>query len=136
MLKKTITYRDYNDEERTEDYYFNLSRAELVLMETSRAGGMQAYYERIAKEKDQVAIMNCFKELIHMSIGYKSDDGKRFIKTEEFATAFEQSEAYSELIMELLSDANAALAFFNGMLPASISKEVAKHPAMAAIAPA
>lgn len=140
MLKKTITYRDYNDEERTEDYYFNLSRAELVLMEASRTGGMMAYYQKIVQEKDRVAIMNCFKELIHMSIGRKSDDGKRFVKTEEFATAFEQSEAYSELIMELLSDAQRAAAFFTGIFPKDIADQIAKeainHPELAVLAPA
>lgn len=127
MIKKTITYRDYNDEERMEDYYFNLSRAELVMMEASRPGGMRAYYERIVQAKDNVAIMECFKELIHNSIGHKSDDGKRFVKSEEFATAFEQSEAYSELIVELLSDAETALAFVNGIFPKSVSEKLAKE---------
>lgn len=125
MLKKTITYRDYNDVERSEDYYFNISRAELVLMENSRAGGMKAYYERIVQAKDDVAIMECFKELIHMSIGVKSDDGKRFIKNEEIATAFEQSEAYSELLMELFSDPDVALDFMTKIMPPKLVEGVA-----------
>lgn len=123
MLKKTITYRDYNDVERSEDYYFNISRAELVLMENSRAGGMKAYYERIVQAKDDVAVMECFKELLHMSIGVKSDDGKRFIKSEEIATAFEQSEAYSELLMELFSDPDVALDFMAKIMPPNLAKE-------------
>lgn len=123
MLKKTITYMDYNDVERSEDYYFNISRAELVLMENSRAGGMNAYYERIVQAKDNVAIMECFKELIHISIGIKSDDGKRFIKSEEIAAAFEQSEAYSELLMELFSDAEIALDFMSKIMPANLATE-------------
>lgn len=123
MLKKTITYRDYNDVERSEDYYFNISRAELVLMENSRAGGMKAYYERIVQAKDDVAIMECFKELIHRSIGIKSDDGKRFIKSEEIATSFEQSEAYSELLMELFSDPEIALEFMAKIMPPTLAKE-------------
>lgn len=127
MLKKTITYLDYNDEERTDEFFFHFSRAELIMMDASRAGGMQNYYDRIVREKDQVAIMECFKDLIHRSIGYKSDDGKRFIKTEEFATAFEQTEAYSELIMELLGDSKAAADFFTNILPASLAKDIAKH---------
>lgn len=124
MLKKTITYRDYNDVERSEDYYFNISRAEMVLMENSRAGGMTAYYERIVQAKDDVAIMQCFKDLIHMSIGVKSDDGRRFIKNEEIATAFEQSEAYSELLMELFSDPDVALDFMAKIMPPNLAKEV------------
>lgn len=135
MLKKTITYTDYNDEERTEDYYFNLSRAELVMMESSKLGGMRAYYERIIQAKDNVAIMECFRDLIHMAVGEKSPDGKRFIKSEEYATAFEQSEAYSELIIELLSNEKVALAFINGVLPSSIQKEMAKESERSAIAP-
>lgn len=124
MLKKTITYRDYNDVERSEDYYFNISRAELVLMENSRAGGMKAYYERIVQAKDDVAIMECFKELIHMSIGVKSDDGKRFVKSEEIAAAFEQSEAYSELLMELFSDPEIALDFMAKIMPPKLAEGV------------
>lgn len=123
MLKKTITYTDYNDVQRSEDYYFNISRAELVLMENSRAGGMNAYYERIVQAKDDVAIMECFKELIHKSIGVKSDDGKRFIKSEEIAAAFEQSEAYSELLVELFSDPDVALDFMAKIMPASLVKD-------------
>lgn len=126
MLKKTITYTDYNGDERKEDYYFNLSRAELVMLESSKLGGMQAYYERISQAKDNVAIMEAFRDLIHMSVGEKSPDGKRFVKSEEFATAFEQTEAYSELIMELLSDAKVALAFVQGIMPASIAAQIGK----------
>lgn len=130
MLKKTITYTDYNDVTRTEDYWFNLSRAELVLMDASHAGGMQTYFERISNEQDQIAIMNCFKDLIHMSVGRKSDDGKRFVKSEEYAVAFEQSEAYSELIMELLSNPSSAAKFFSEILPASLRQDVLKDPAI------
>lgn len=129
MLKKTITYTDYNGEERTEDFYFNLSRAELVMMESSKLGGMRAYYERIIQAKDNVAIMECFRDLIRMAVGEKSPDGKRFVKSEEYATAFEQSEAYSELIIELLSDEHIALNFIQGILPPSIQKEVSKQAA-------
>lgn len=124
MLKKTIIYTDYNDEVRKEDFYFNFSRAELLMMETSRPGGMRHYYNRIVNNQDTVAIMECFKELIHKAIGYKSDDGKRFVKSEEYAVAFEQSEAYSELLEEILEDTDVALEFFNGMFPKTISKEL------------
>lgn len=126
MIKKTISYTDYNGDERKEDYYFNLSRAELIMLESSKLGGMQAYYDRISQAKDNVAIMEAFRDLIHMAVGEKSPDGKRFIKSEEFATAFEQSEAYSELVIELLSDAKGALAFVQGMMPASIAAQIEK----------
>lgn len=133
MVKKTITYIDYEGIERTEDFYFNLSRAELVMMESSRLGGMRSYYNRIVQAKDTVAIMECFKELIHESIGYKSDDGRRFIKSDEYAKEFEQTEAYSELILELLGDEKVALAFFKSIMPASLSEEIDKDPEFRAL---
>lgn len=117
MLKKTITYTDYNDVDHTEDFYFNLSKAELVMMETSVAGGMRQRLEKIVQTQDNVAIMEVFKDLIHRSYGEKSADGKRFVKSDELSTAFEQSEAYSELIMEIMSDSEKAAQFINGILP-------------------
>lgn len=124
MLKKTIKYEDYNGVERNEDHYFNLSRAELIMMEHSKVGGLKSYYERISKARDEVALMECFRDLIHVSYGQKSPDGKRFIKSEELTLEFEQTEAYSELIVELLSDADIALGFIKAVMPASISEKM------------
>lgn len=127
MLKKTITYTDYNDEERTEDFYFNISKAEIVMMENSVIGGMKQRLEKIVQSKDNVEIMQVFKDLIHRSYGEKSADGKRFIKSEELVTAFEQTEAYSELVLELLSDADKAADFVNHIFPKGILEEAAKQ---------
>lgn len=124
MLKKTIAYTDYNGEERKEDFYFNLSKAELVMMESSVVGGMRQRLEKIVQSRDEVSIMEMFKDLIHRSYGVKSDDGKRFIKSEELATQFEQTEAYSELVMEILSGADAAANFINSIIPRDIAKEI------------
>lgn len=123
MLKKTITYRDYDDVERTEDHYFNISKAELVLMEHSVVGGMKKRLEKIVQAQDNVTIMEVFKDLIHRSYGIKSDDGKRFMKSEQISTEFEQTEAYSELIMELLNDEHAAANFVNGILPKGLLQD-------------
>lgn len=123
MLKKTISYTDYDDVERTEDYYFNLSKAEIIMMDSSVVGGLRRRLEKIINSKDSVAIMEVFKDLIHRSYGEKSDDGKRFVKSEEISTAFEQTEAYSELVMELLSDPDSAAKFVNGILPKGLIKE-------------
>lgn len=123
MLKKTITYRDYNDVERTEDHYFNLSRAEILMMENSVLGGMKQRLEKIVQSQDNVEIMGVFKDLVHRAYGVKSDDGKRFIKSDELATEFEQTEAYSELIIELFSDPQKASAFIRGMLPKGLLDE-------------
>ena len=123
MLKKTITYTDYDDVERKEDHYFNLSKAELIMMDSSVVGGLTQRLNKIVQSKDNVAIMEVFRDLIHRSYGVKSDDGKRFIKSEDIAIAFEQTEAYSELVMELLTNPDKAADFINAILPKGLVKE-------------
>lgn len=122
MLKKTITYTDYNGTERTEDYYFNLTQTEIMEMEIGTTGGLAEMIERIVNAKDAPAIMRVFKELILKAHGVKSDDGKRFMKSEEISTAFSQTEAYSILFMELATDEKAAAEFVNGIVPAAPKK--------------
>ena len=117
MLKKTITYTDYDGNQRTEDFYFNLSKAELTEMELSAEGGLGKYYERIIAAKDSKLIVKEFKDLVLKAYGEKSPDGKRFIKNQELRDAFSQTEAYSELFMELATDAEAATKFINGITP-------------------
>lgn len=125
MLKKTITYVDYNGSQRTEDYYFNLSKAEIMEMEMSTTGGFAEMVQKIVKAQDAPAIIKIFKELILKAYGEKSPDGKRFIKNEEISTAFSQTEAYSQLFMELATDADAAANFVNGIMPADMNKQAA-----------
>lgn len=117
MLKKTITYTDYNDEERTEDFYFNISKAELTEMELSIEGGFSEMINRITKAKDIPAIIKVFKELILKAYGVKSPDGKRFIKSPQLTEEFSQTGAYSELFMALATDAKEAAAFVNAIMP-------------------
>lgn len=126
MIKKTLTYTDYNGVERTEDYYFNLTEAELVEMELSIDGGMQKKIEKIMNSKDMKQIIEVFKDLILRSYGEKSDDGKRFIKNKEITEAFTQTEAYSMLFMKLATDDKEASDFVNGILPAKF-REAVKH---------
>lgn len=117
MLKKTITYTDFNGIERTEDFYFNLTKAEIAEMELEVPGGMTTMIERITKTQDTPSLIKVFKELILRSYGKKSDDGRRFIKNKELVEEFKDSEAYSELFMELATNAEAASAFVNGITP-------------------
>lgn len=126
MIKKTLTYTDYDGVERTEDYYFNLTEAELVEMELSIDGGMQKKIEKIMNSKDMKQIIEVFKDLILRSYGEKSDDGKRFIKNKEITEAFTQTEAYSMLFMKLATDEKEASDFVNGILPAKF-REAAEH---------
>lgn len=131
MLKKTVTFTDYNGTERTQDCYFNLSKAEIMEMEMSTAGGLAEMIQNIVKAQDAPSIMKIFKDLILESYGEKSPDGLRFIKSEEISTAFSQTEAYSMIFMELATDADAAAKFVNGIIPADIATEVAKqNPAL------
>ena len=117
MLKKTITYNDYNGVERKEDFYFNLSKAEILQLELSIPGGFAGMIEKIIASKDIPSIIKIFKELIMKAYGEKSADGKRFVKSEDLSTAFSQTEAYSNLFMELATDDNSASAFINGLVP-------------------
>ena len=122
MLKKTVSYVDYNGVERTEDFYFNLSKAEVAEMELSVEGGFSKMLEDVIKSKDNVKIVNIFKQMVLKAYGEKSADGRRFVKSEELAQAFAQTEAYSEIFMELALDSNAAAAFVNGIMPANLDK--------------
>ena len=117
MLKKIITYTDYDGVERTETFYFNLSKPELVEMEVSAAGGFEKYLERIVGDQDKKELVGIFKEIILKSYGEKSPDGKRFIKSQELREAFSQTMAYEELFMEFTTDSDSAVAFINGILP-------------------
>ena len=127
MLKKTITYTDYNGAERTEDFYFNLSKAEITEMEMGVKGGLTETITRIVAAQDSPPIIKIFKDLILKAYGVKSPDGKRFEKSEELSTEFAQTEAYSNLFMELAFDANKAAEFINGIVPADLAKEAAKE---------
>nr|DAQ20086.1 MAG TPA: hypothetical protein [Caudoviricetes sp.] len=126
MLKKTIDYTDYNGVERKEDFYFNLTKAEIMEMEMSTVGGLAEMIEKIVSTQDTVAIIKIFKDLVLRAYGEKSADGKRFIKSKELSDAFSQTEAYSNLFMELSTDSDAAAAFINGIVPADVSKKMAK----------
>ena len=117
MLKKTITYTDYDGNERSEDFYFYLSKAEVMEMEMSTAGGMSGMLKRIVAAQDTKLIVETFKSIIFKAYGEKSADGKRFVKSEELSKAFSETEAFSGLFMELVSDAGAAADFINAIVP-------------------
>ena len=91
MLKKEITYIDYNGVERTETFHFNLSKAELMDMEMSVTGGFGEMVNRIISTKDVPALMDIFKDLIRRAYGVKSADGRRFMKSKELTDEFVQT---------------------------------------------
>ena len=127
MLKKTITYTDYDGNERKEDFYFNLNKAEIMEMEMSTSGGMAEMLQKIVDSQDAPAIIKAFKELVLKSYGQKSPDGKRFIKNAALREEFEQTEAYSQIFMELATNAEEAAKFVNAIIPNDVAKELPKN---------
>ena len=121
MITKTIKYTDYNGVEREEDFRFNLSKAELVEMEMGVDGGLTSFINKVIKAKDSTSLVKLFKDLVLKAYGVKTEDGKRFMKSEEIAREFSETEAYSQLFMELAFDDKAAIEFIEGIIPSDIN---------------
>jgi hypothetical protein len=124
VLKKTITYQDLDGNSVTEDFYFNLTKAELAEMELAEEGGMRSRLEALLEEEDRKKIIGAFKMLISATVGRRSEDGRRFIKSEEITNEFMQTEAYSVLFMELMTDTDSVVAFAQGVMPADLVAQV------------
>ena len=116
MLKKRMTYTNFDGVEVTEDFYFNLTKAEIAEMQMV-SGGISTYIRKIVDAKDSKQIVAVFKELILKAYGEKSEDGRRFMKSPEISANFAATEAYSDLFIELSSDADKAAEFFNAIVP-------------------
>lgn len=127
MLKKEITYTDYNGTKRTEDFYFNLSRPELLRMEMTSESSLQEKLKAMIKEQNKVKLYEYFEWLVLKSYGEKSEDGKHFHKSEALSKAFSETEAYAELLTELCSGEDKVLEFVNGIMPTPVPKEVQKQ---------
>lgn len=117
MYKKVIKYVDYDGNERTEEFLFNLTKAEVAEMEVSADGGLANKIDKIVKAKDGKEIIAIFKNVLLKAYGVKSSDGRRFIKSQELRDEFEQTEAYSQLFMELATNDSAAADFINAIVP-------------------
>lgn len=123
MISKTMTYTDYDGNERTETFWFNISKAELIELETSVKGGLRKVMEKAVQEQDGPKIMNLFKEIVLKAYGEKSNDGRRFMKSPEITKNFSETEAYVDLFMELATDEKAANAFMEGVMPKIENKQ-------------
>ena len=134
MLKKTITFTDFDGVSRTEDHYFNLTKAEITEMELSKNGGLTTVINRIISEKNMPALAASFKEILKRTYGRKSDDGRRFMKSEEIWKEFEESGAYDVFFMELIQNAGKAIDFINGVIPKDLADKLAKEGAPDAVA--
>lgn len=131
MLKKTITFTDYNGVEKKKDYRFNLSKAELMEMEVGTTGGYVEMIQKIVDAQDGPQLIKIFKELVLKAYGEISEDGERFVKSEELSKAFSETEAYSQIFMELATNDVAAAEFINGIIPADLAEKAAQMPKLA-----
>lgn len=116
MIKRKIAYVDYDGNPREEEFYFNLSEAEILEMELTTTGGLEQMIRNIIAAQDTPRLVTIFKDLVLRAYGVKSPDGRRFIKTEELKKEFEQTEAYSKLFVELATNDKAAADFVNGVI--------------------
>lgn len=124
MLRKPIKYVDYNGVEKEEMFYFNLTKAEILKMETSVQGGLSGMIEDVIAAKNPDQIVQILEDFVLKAYGEKSSDGKRFIKSKELSSDFSHTEAYSNLFMELATNADAASEFINNLIPANVVKEM------------
>ena len=124
MYKKTVTYEDYKGNTRTEDFYFNLNKAELIELELSEKGGLTTMLDRIMAAQDSQELFRIFKEVVVKSYGVMSDDGRKFVKNEKVLEDFMSTEAYSVIFTELAMNDDAAAEFFNGIIPQNLAKEL------------
>lgn len=127
MYTRTITYEDWNGVKRTEDFRFNFTKAELMEMQYEQEGGMREYLQKIIDSKNQKEIMKLFKDLVLKAYGEKSDDGKHFLKSDEIREKFAATPVYSQIFMELSTNADIAAEFVNGVMPADVAKAAAKE---------
>ena len=123
MHIENVEYTDYNGVERKEDFFFNLTKAELLEMEMGIVGGFNAMVQRAIDAQDQPTLIATFKDLLLKSVGVKSADGRRFIKNDEVRADFKETEAYSILFMKYATDAEAASKFINGIVPKDLAQE-------------
>ena len=126
MLKKTITFKDLDGNQLEEDFYFNLSKAELAEMEIgeTKHGGMSGILQKIIEEEDGKKIVEMLNEIIKSAYGVRSDDNRRFIKNEQVWEDFYHTDAHSELLFELYTDPQSASAFMKGIAPAEVGDKM------------
>ena len=127
MLKRQITYEDFDGNTITETFYFNLSKRELITMQVSMDGGLQKFLEHIVEETNEKELIEKFQWIILQTYGERSEDGKRFFKSEEIRAGFEAHAAFEALWNELTTNANAAATFINGIIPRDVAEQVAKE---------
>lgn len=136
MIKKTITFTNFNDEKETEDFYFNMSKGELVKLQLSavdqKTDGFQDKLEKLGKNLQGKEVVEVMDDFITLSYGVRSTDGKRFMKSPELVSDFKSTGAYSELLVELFrEDGKGFTEFVNGLMPSDLRNAVNQEVASA-----
>lgn len=126
MLQKTITYEDFNGEERSETFYFNLTKTELAKLEYSHGGGLTEWIKRAVEKRDGKTILETFEEIVKATYGVKSPDGKTFMKSDAIFEEFKSTNAYDQLYMELVTDGEKAAEFITQCMPKELREEAVK----------
>lgn len=134
MLKRSITFDDFNGDTVTEVHYFNLTKTELVELEVAEEGGLEANLRAVIEAKDNKTIFAQFKKIVLQAYGEKSTDGKRFVKSDELREEFSQTAAFDALMMELVTDENKTTAFIMGLVPKDMSEGISKEELKANVA--
>jgi hypothetical protein len=127
VLKRDITYENFDGEEVTETFYFNLTKTELLEMQIEYHGGMEELITRIIKEEAVKEIFELFKKIVLASYGIRSEDGKRFIKSNQIREEFQQTAAYDALIVELATNDQSASDFIIAVVPRAMAEEIQKQ---------
>lgn len=122
MIKKTVTFTNYNDQEVTKSYYFNIDKLEAAELELEY-GDLIETVEELLESSDGKKVYGIFKEIILNAVGQKSADGNSFIKNQQIRDEFAGSPALGEIIMDMFKNPEAAGPFLEGMLPASMLAE-------------
>jgi len=132
MIKKTVTYEDFNGEKKTKELWFHFSESEITNEELTTEGGLYNTIRKMTEEQDRIMLAKLFRQIILKSYGEKSADGERFMKSQEIMDNFEHSAAYDALYMELATDTQKVSDFVKGTLPknlaARVDEELAKNP--------
>ena len=124
MLKKTITFKDLDNNDVTQDFYFNISKTELLQWQLSEPGGMEAKLSQVVASQDGAQIMQTVDDVLRKAYGVRSEDNLRFEKSDVLYEEFKQTDAYNVLFMELCTDAGASAAFMNALMPEDLVAQV------------
>lgn len=130
MLKKTITYENYNGDTVTDDFYFNLTKVECMELEYSFGANntLSNTITTLVESKDIGALIAAIKKILLMSYGVKTPDGNRFIKNDSVREEFEQSPAFEKIYWDLVTNQDEAASFISGIVPQNVRDSLGENP--------